>query len=151
MVSGLGWQMTRGCKEAIFVAPLIWVHGWTNHDDHQGVWEEVLGSWAEMKTGFQRPQESSGRSLVGTDSRSDGRLNLPAPSLIWLRTENQKSSGFSPLRPQLPVGPAFLALIMTRKEELTGKVLVTEALRESDHIISEILMAKKRSKPLLET
>lgn len=44
--------------------------------------EEILGSWAEMKAGFQRPQESSGRSLAGTDSRSDGRLNLPAPSLM---------------------------------------------------------------------
>lgn len=49
------------------------------------------------------------------------------------------------------MGPAFLALIMTRKEELAGKVLVTESLRESDHIISEFLMAKKRSNPLLET
>ena len=44
----------------------------------------------EMKAGFQRLQESSGRSLVGTDSRSDGRLNLPAPSLIWQRQRIKK-------------------------------------------------------------
>lgn len=118
---GLSSRETRACKEAIFGVPIIWAHGWAGRVTTRESGEEVLGLWAEIQTGLQGLQESSGRGPKRTNSRSHGRLT----ALLQVSFDRgQRIGSVLGFPPSLPSSreTTSLDLIVTSQDEPAGEV-----------------------------